>query len=175
MQTNGATGAVGLQRVLADARRRGLALDIVSRAPAASLAEAAALLGIQPAEIVKTLVVRQRKARDLADGPVPGAYLFALVPGDRQVSWPRLRKLLQVNRLAFPDPVEALAATGYERGTITPLGSSTPWPVYADSRVLGRISIGAGEHGFSAFVDAGALLSSFEATVADITEPLAPR
>jgi hypothetical protein len=35
--------------------------------------------------------------------------------------------------------------------------------------------MGAGERGYSAFVDADALLASLGATVADISEPLPPR
>ena len=44
----------------------------------------------------------------------------------------------------------------------------------ADSTISGRrISMGAGEHGYSAFVDADALTAALGAVVADITEPLA--
>jgi len=74
-----------------------------------------------------------------------------------------------VNKLRLPSADEALAATGYERGTITPLGSSTAWPVFADERIAGRVAMGAGAHGFSAFVDAGALVAALGATVADIS------
>ena len=35
--------------------------------------------------------------------------------------------------------------------------------------------MGAGEHGYSAFVDADALMAAYDATVADITDPLTPR
>ena len=55
------------------------------------------------------------------------------------------------------------------RGTITPLGSTTAWPVFADDRIAGRIAMGAGEHGYSALVDAPALLAALGATVADIS------
>ena len=132
----------------------------------ASLEEAAELLGIAPSDIVKTLVVKR------ADG----TFLFALVPGDRQLAWPKLRAVVGVNKLQLPDAAVALEATGYERGTITPLGATTAWPVYADAGMQGRrVSLGAGEHGHSLFVDADALLAAFAANVADITEPLAPR
>jgi len=60
--------------------------------------------------------------------------------------------------------------TGYERGTITPLGSSTAWPVVADELVSGTISIGGGAHGVGLTVDAQALLEALGATVADVTE-----
>lgn len=160
---------VGRQRVLADAASRGLEVDIVARPAADSLEEAAALLGISPADIVKTLVVRRRS-------PLPATYLFALVPGDRQISWPKLRALVGANKLAMPEEALAIEATGYGRGTITPLGSTIAWPVYADETIVGRrIAMGAGEDGYSAFVDADALVAALGATVADLTEPLSAR
>lgn len=159
--SNGADGA-GQERFLADAAARGLKIDIVERPAARSLEEAAGILGISPADIVKSLVVKHKD----------GTFLFALVPGDRQISWPKLRTLVGVNKLSLPPADMALEATGYERGTITPLGSTTPWPVYADATITGRrISMGAGAHGYSAFVDADALTSALDAVVADISDP----
>ena len=72
----------------------------------------------------------------------------------------------------MPDAEVARQATGYERGTITPLGSVRPWPVVADERVRGReITLGAGEHGLALAVDAGELLQALNASVADISDP----
>ena len=99
-----------------------------------------------------------------------GDFLFALVPGDRQISWAKLRAIVGVNKLTLPQASVAYDATGYERGTIVPLGSTTAWPVYADSRVTGRIALGAGEHGLSAMVDASQLIDGLGAQVADITD-----
>ncbi|HEY8701037.1 MAG TPA: YbaK/EbsC family protein [Arthrobacter sp.] len=157
------TGAVGRERFLADADARGLDIQVVERLAARSLEEAAGILGITPADIVKSLVVRHKD----------GSFLFALIPGDRQISWPKLRSLVGVNKLSLPPADVALDATGYERGTITPLGSTNAWPVYADATITGRrISMGAGEHGYSAFVDADALTAALGAVVADISEPI---
>lgn len=162
MAGSAAAGGSGRERFLSDAAARGLKVEVVERLAAGSLAEAAGILGIQAADIVKSLVVKHKD----------GSFLFALVPGDRQISWPKLRQLIGVNKLSLPSADVALAATGYERGTITPLGSTSPWPVYADSTITGRrISMGAGEHGYSAFVDADALTAALGAVVADITEP----
>lgn len=158
--------ATGRERVAQDAAERGIPVEIIERPMARSLEEAARLLGITPADIVKSLVVRRHD----------GNYLFALVPGDRQISWPKLRALVGVNKLRLPEAELALEATGYERGTITPLGSTTPWPVYLDERTVGRrVSMGAGEHGYSLFVDADDLVRGLEATVADISDPVAER
>ena len=152
----------GRSRVAADAARRGVEIRITERPAARSLHEAAALLGIAPEDIVKTLVVKRSD----------DTFVFALVPGGRKISWPKLRAVLGVNKLQLPDASVALAATGYERGTITPFGSTTAWPVVADATIPGRtVSMGAGAHGYSLFVDADALVAAFEATVADITEP----
>ena len=150
---------VGRERVEADARRRGLDVELVERPAADSLEAAAVLLGIPPERIVKSLVVKRSG----------GSYLFALIPGDRQIAWPKLRAAVGVNKLQLPSADAALEATGYERGTITPLGSTTAWPVFADERIAGRIAMGAGEHGYSAFVDAAALIAALGATVADVS------
>lgn len=151
----------GRERVQADAASRGIPIEIVARPAADSLEEAAALLGVEPAAILKTLVVKRKD----------GTFLFALVPGDRQISWPKLRAMVGVNKLQLPDAVQALDATGYERGTITPLGSTTAWPVYLDASIVGkRIAMGAGEHGFSAWVQADDLVTGLDATVADISD-----
>ena len=156
----------GRSRVTADAAARGIPLEFVERTNARSLEEAAQILGITPADIVKSLVVKRHD----------GTFLFALVPGDRQISWAKLRAVVGVNKLQLPEASVALEATGYERGTITPLGSTTAWPVYLDASFAGkRVAMGAGAHGHSAFVDADTLATGLDAVVADISDPLQPR
>lgn len=154
------------RRVREAAAQRGLAIELRPSPRASSLEEAAALRGITPADIVKTLVVKGRGDDN---------FLFALIPGDRSISWPKLRALVGVNRLRLPEPELALQATGYERGTITPIGSTGDWPVYADERIVGRrVSMGAGAHGWSLSVHADALIAAYGATVADISD-VSPR
>jgi hypothetical protein len=48
------------------------------------------------------------------------------------------------------------AATGYERGTITPFGAARAWPVVADTRVSGEITLGGGAHGVAVALDGAA-------------------
>ncbi|WP_405374587.1 MULTISPECIES: aminoacyl-tRNA deacylase [unclassified Microbacterium] len=154
------------ERVAHAARSRSLAVEFVARPAAESLDQAAELLGIRPADIVKTLVVKRSD----------DTYLFALIPGDRAISWPKLRAVVGVNKLRMPEPELALAATGFERGTITPIGSTTDWPVYADASIAGRrIAMGAGAHGYSLFVEADDLISAYAARVADISIPVEER
>lgn len=145
--------------MLAGAEERGLVVEMRPRATANSLAEAAALLGIEPADIAKTLVLRR-----------PGEqYLFAVVGGNTQIAWPKLRAVVGVNKVTLPGADEALAATRYERGTITPIGSEPGWPVFVDHRLVGRrVAMGAGAHGFSTFVEVDELVRAYDAVVADI-------
>lgn len=144
----------------------GIPHRVVRHGPVRSLAEAAEAIGVAVPDVVKTIVVRRGE----------GDFVFVLVPGDRVISWPKLRGLLGVNRLSLPDAVEAKAVTGYERGTITPFGATTTWPVVADERIRGRsISLGAGAHGVAAVLDADQAVRALAATVADVTDPDRPR
>jgi Cys-tRNA(Pro) deacylase len=148
-------------RALAAADELGLTYEITRHGPVRSLEEAAAARGVAPSAVVKTLVVR------LTDAD----FRLVLVPGDREISWPKLRAVLGVSRLSMPPADVALAVTGYERGTITPLGSTTPWPVVADAAMTGPVSLGAGAHGVAVTVDAAELVAALGAVVEDVTEP----
>ncbi len=148
-------------RAIAAAEALGLEHTVTRHGPVRSLEEAAAARGVEPRAIVKSLVVR------VSDGD----YRFVLVPGDREIAWPKLRGLVGVNRLSMPSAEVAYEVTGYVRGTITPLGSTTAWPVIADSSISGAVSLGGGAHGVALIVDAEALVRALGATVADVTEP----
>lgn len=147
--------------MLAAAAERGLEVEVRARPRANSLPEAAELMGIRPEDIAKTLVIKRADA----------TYVLAVVPGDKQLAWPKLRALLGVNKLSLPPAEQALEATGYERGTITPIGSTTDWPVFVDAKLSGaRVAMGSGAHGFGAFVDVDALAAAYGATVAELTD-----
>ncbi|MGP9536731.1 aminoacyl-tRNA deacylase [Brachybacterium sp. AOP43-C2-M15] len=152
------------QRAIDALEASGLDFEITRHGRVGSLEEAAAARGVEPRDIIKTLVVRRGE----------GDFLFVLVPGDREISWPRLRALLGVNRLSMPDKEVARDVTGYERGTITPFGATTAWPVIADADLVDepgrRISLGAGAHGVAVTVPARAALDHLDAQVADISE-----
>lgn len=147
----------------------GLPHTVTRHGPVGSLEEAAAARGVPPSAVIKTLVVRR------ADDD----FLLVLVPGDRGISWPKLRALLDVSRLSMPDAETARTATGYVRGTITPFGAHGGWPVVVDARIpdLSTVSIGGGDHGV-AFTMTGADLAAAVATLpgavqtADVTDPL---
>lgn len=161
MNGGGEVGA-GATRAAAALAASGVAHTITRHGRVRSLEEAAEARGVEPRDIVKTLVVRRGE----------GDFLFVLVPGDREISWPKLRAHLGVNRISMPDAGVAKEVTGYERGTITPFGSLTDLPVVADATMAGRaVSIGAGDHGVAATLDADAMVEAIHADVADVTDP----
>ena len=158
----GAQPTEGESRAVASLDASGVRYRLTRHGPVRSLEEAAAARRVKPDQVVKTLVVRRGE----------DDYLFVLVPGGRQISWPKLRALLDVSRLSMPDAATAFEVTGYERGTITPFGAARAWPVVADARVAGRpMSIGAGAHGIAATLDGSQLVKLLGATVADVTDP----
>lgn len=140
----------------------GLSYRVIEHGPVRSLAEAAEARGVEVPDVVKTLVVRRGE----------DDFLFVLVPGDRVISWPKLRALLGVSRLSFPDAETARAVTGYERGTITPFGSTRAWPVIADDRIAGRtVTLGAGRPGVAVAVAAAEAVAALAGQFADISDP----
>ena len=145
----------------------GLDVRVVATAVPTSAEESAALQGIDVGHLLRTIVIRRGT----------GDYVFVLVPGGRQIHWKRLRTHLGQRRLSLPDADEARAATGYERGAITPFGATTAWPVVADATIrgLGTVAIGAGARGINLHVEAEAMLEALHATEADVTSPAAPR
>jgi len=156
------SGAARSTPALAALDAAGIAHRVIKHGPVRSLGEAAQARGVEPRDVVKTLVVRRSE----------DDFLFVLVPGDRTISWPKLRSLLGVSRLSMPDAEVARHATGYERGTITPFGSATAWPVIADERLRGRrITLGAGQHGLAVAVAADEVLLALDAIVADVSDP----
>ena len=136
---------------------------VVRTRPAHSAEESAELQGVPLAALLRTIVVR--RAQD--------DYVMVLVPGGRRFDWPKLRAHLGVSRLSLPDAEEAQAATGYERGAITPFGSSSAWPVIVDAAALDHatVAIGGGARGVNLHLAPGDLVAATGAAVVDVTAP----
>lgn len=141
------------------AQALGLNPRVILHGHVTSVEEAAASAGVEPCDVVKTLVVRRSE----------DDHVLVLVPGDRTLSWPKLRALLGTSRLSMPDADTARAVTGYERGTITPLGLDLP--VIADERIRGReITLGTGVRNVAVALSADAFIAAVSPTVADVTD-----
>jgi Cys-tRNA(Pro) deacylase len=137
--------------------------EIVVTQPASSAEESAQFQGIELKQLLRTIVVRRGE----------NDYIFVLVPGGRRFDWPKLRAHLGVSRLSLPDAQEAKAVTGYERGTITPFGASSAWPVIADASIvaLEKIAIGGGGRGVNVHLAPATLIEATHAAVIDVTSP----
>jgi Cys-tRNA(Pro) deacylase len=107
--------------------------------PPESLEEAARQRGQSPGQIVRSIVFR------LAEGQ----FVMVLMAGPGQVSWKRMRAVLGVSRISMASEAEVLAATGFVRGSVTPLGLPQPMRILADKSVFvnKEISIGSGVRG----------------------------
>ncbi len=137
----------------------GIDVRIIHPGHVTSVAEAAHACGVGVDDVVKTLVIR--RAED--------DFLLAMIPGSRSLSWKKVRALVGVNRISLPDADTAKQVTGYARGTITPLGLDLP--VVADERIVGRtITLGTGQRGTVVAVNADAVISAYQAIVADISD-----
>jgi Cys-tRNA(Pro) deacylase len=134
---------------------------LVHHGEVSSAEEAAAKRGITLGQLAKTLVVRLGEQR----------YVLVCIPGTAAMDYARLRAVLGVRRLTMPSPEEARDATGYERGTITPLGAGG-WPVVIDRRLTAEreISLGAGVRGWAIHLAPQDLVDVTAARVADIAD-----
>lgn len=77
-----------------------------------SALQAARHLGVPPAQVFKTIVVK-RTAR--------GKPILALVPGDREVDLKALARALDEKKVQLPTQAEAERLTGLQAGGISPL------------------------------------------------------
>jgi Cys-tRNA(Pro)/Cys-tRNA(Cys) deacylase len=139
----------------------GIAHQVVRTQPARSAEESAELQGIELASLLRTIVVRRGE----------DDYVFVLVPAGRRLDWPKLRGHLRVRRMSLPDADEAKAATGYERGAITPFGARHAWPVILDAAAVRQatVAIGGGARGVNVHLAPAALVAALGAVVVDVT------
>ncbi len=110
------------------ARERGLSYGL----------EAAQALGLDPAQVFKTL---------LAD--VDGALTVAVVPVDRSLDLKALAGAVGGKRAAMADPAAAERATGYVVGGISPLGQRRQLATVVDASALAfpTVLVSAGRRG----------------------------
>lgn len=107
----------------------------------ATVAEAAAALGVAPARIAKTLAIR-----------VGEDSFLVVARGDARIDNAKT-KAEYGGRPRMLNPDEALALTGHPVGGVCPFGLATPIPVYCDVSLRDFTSV---------FPAAGSLTSSVE-------------
>ncbi len=121
--------------------------------------EAAALLGLDPAEVFKTL---------LADAD--GRLVVAVVPVSGQLDLKALAVAVGAKRAAMADPARAERSTGYVVGGISPLGQRTALATVVDASALAhpRVYVSGGRRGLDLGLDPRDLVRLLEAQVAPV-------
>jgi Cys-tRNA(Pro) deacylase len=103
--------------------------------PTPTVLDAARALGVEPAQIVKTLAF---EARD-------GAMLLVIAPGDRRVDAGKIARLAGLERAKMSSAARVLEVTGYPAGGVPPVGHLATLPVIVDRSLLEReVLIGGG-------------------------------
>jgi Cys-tRNA(Pro)/Cys-tRNA(Cys) deacylase len=101
--------------------------------------EAAAVLGLAPAEVFKTLMAM-----------VDGQPAIAVLPVDRTLDLKALAAALGGRRAEMADPAIAQRLTGYVVGGISPIGQKKALPTVIDASAqdLPRMYVSGGQRGF---------------------------
>jgi Cys-tRNA(Pro) deacylase len=103
--------------------------------PTPTVETAAAALGVDPAQIVKSLLFQ-----------VDGTYRLVIAGGIRPVKYKKLARLYDVGRrkVRLVPPAQVETVTGYPVGTVPPFGHPQPIPTVADHTVLAHEEVYAG-------------------------------
>jgi Cys-tRNA(Pro) deacylase len=103
-------------------------------------ARAASELGVEEHCVIKTLVFQ-------TDAKKP---FIVLMHGDREVSTKELARILGVKSVTPVDHAAAQRLTGYMVGGISPFGTKSQLPIFAESTIISleKILINGGKRGF---------------------------
>jgi Cys-tRNA(Pro) deacylase len=93
--------------------------------PAVSIEDAASQRGISPAQMVKSILLRD----------MDNNYVLACVPGDQQADPKKVRAFLGCRRMTCVALDDVPAITGYQIGTVAPILLATEMPVFFDHSI----------------------------------------
>ena len=120
------------------------------------------VLGLDPAENFKTLCAR---------GERKGVAVFS-IPVSGELDLKAAAKALGDKAVTLVPVKELLALVGYERGSVSPVGTKKRYPTFLDESALARdtIVISGGAKGRAMRVDPRALIAYLGAQTAKLTE-----
>jgi Cys-tRNA(Pro)/Cys-tRNA(Cys) deacylase len=96
-------------------------------------------IGMPAAQVFKTL---------LTTGG-PGAYLFAVIPGDAELDFKKLARAAGLRKAEMAPLKDVQPLTGYIRGGVTVFGAKKPYPIFVDETAIrfDKIGVSAGTRG----------------------------
>jgi prolyl-tRNA editing enzyme YbaK/EbsC (Cys-tRNA(Pro) deacylase) len=124
--------------------------------------ESCKLLGCEPQNIVKSIVVTDRK----------GSYYLILLQGDRKIKTGKLKKLLMVKDIKLATPSDVKNKTGYNVGDVPPI--SIQLPVIIDELVLSqeKVFTGGGKSQRLLEITVNEIMDLTHPLVADVSAPI---
>ena len=122
-------------------------------------AEAAAALGVDPARVLKTLLVT-----------TAGSLAVAVVPVSGTLDLKAMARALGTGRVAMADVADAERATGYVVGGISPIGQRRAHPTVLDASALDHptVLVSAGRRGLDLEIAPADLVVVTGATTAQV-------
>ena len=135
-----------------------MAYDYDPDAPRVGL-QAAAALGIDPAQLFKTLMVL-----------VDGKPACVIAPSDAEVSMKKLAAALKAKSAHMMKPADAERLTGYKVGGVSPFGQRKAVPTVLDETAIlfEHIVINAGQRGLLLSIAPDQAVQACKANYADI-------
>ncbi|WP_147919387.1 Cys-tRNA(Pro) deacylase [Ruania zhangjianzhongii] len=126
--------------------------------------EAAAALGVDPAAVFKTLMVR------VSGLTRHGGLTVALVPVAESLDLKAVARALGQKKAALASPADAQRSSGYVTGGISPVGQRTPLPTLIDesAETLHAVYVSGGRRGFDVSLAPADLVSITDARFAPI-------
>ena len=148
------------ERVIARLVASGVAYRTIRHEPAVGSLKIAEKRGMPAAAGAKSLVVR-----------AAGAFLLIVIPGDRKLSSPKLRRALGTHDIRMARLPELLRLTGCRPGEVPPLGELFGLPVVMDERLARseELAFTAGGTDESFVVQGKALIGIIQPRWADLT------
>ena len=124
--------------------------------------EAAEALGVEPARVLKTLLV------DTGAGLAVG-----IVPVDRTLDLKAVAAALGVKKVAMADPAAAERSSGYVVGGISPIGQKRPLPTVVDESAAAHetVLVSGGRRGLDLELSPDDLVRVTAGTLAPIARP----
>ena len=131
--------------------------------PTKTAERTAALLGLRLSEVVKSVIFMAE------DRPI-----LVLVPGDRRVSYKKVKDALSINKLKLATSQEVIDHTGYTLGATPPFAHRTDIDTLVDGVIAGKevVYTGGGELNAMLKIRSQDLIRAAGAKVADVSEAL---